>query len=294
MTMTVEAYISANGRALQAATSHHLGDNFAKMFEITFEDERGQKQYAQQTSWGLSTRSIGAIIMVHGDNAGLVLPPRVAPVQVIIIPIPSKADSADTSAETIEAKCEELCTILQAANIRTKVDKRANYTPGWKYNHWERKGVPLRLEVGVREMKQDLCRLVRRDTGAKQDSAQVDIDTIVSSELTQMQADMLQKATKERDSNIVKVTSWDAVMPALNQGKLILAPWCETIESEENIRRITKELSVQTSGGDTKQTLSGSMKSLCIPLEQPPLESGTLCFHTNELAKRWCLFGRSY
>eukprot|EP00933_Yihiella_yeosuensis_P013391 TRINITY_DN12434_c1_g1_i1.p1 TRINITY_DN12434_c1_g1~~TRINITY_DN12434_c1_g1_i1.p1 ORF type:complete len:435 (-),score=86.06 TRINITY_DN12434_c1_g1_i1:120-1304(-) len=298
-TTTIEAFISANGRGIQAATSHHLGDNFAKMFDITFEDQKGEKQFVEQTSWGITTRSIGIMAMVHGDDKGLVLPPRIAPAQVVIIPIP-KAGSIDP--DTLSKKCDELAAELRSVGLRVEVDSRENYTPGWKYNYWELKGVPLRLELGSKDMEKASCRIVRRDTGAKMDCLQSDLSIFVPAELDRMHDDMLKKATIARDEGIAKVTSWDEVMPKLGQRKLILAPWCESSESEMEIRKATREASVaeavesshEEHEGGGAPALSGAMKSLCIPLDQPPLEPGTPCFFTGKPAKRWCLFGRSY
>jgi len=294
-TTTVEAYISASGRGIQAATSHYLGTNFAKMFGISFEDQAGQTRMVEQTSWGLTTRSIGIMVMVHGDDRGLVLPPRVAPTQVVLVPIPSpKVDL-----ETIEAKCDELCRSLRQADIRAEVDKRRNYTPGWKYNWWEMKGVPIRVEIGPKDMTRGTCRLVRRHSGMKLDCQQGELVSIITAELHSIHIAMLDKARVERDSGIAKVNEWSEVMPLLNKGKLILAPWCETVESEEAIKKATRELSLKesqqaTANEDSIPALSGAMKSLCIPMEQPPLPAGTKCFFTGLPAKRWCLFGRSY
>lgn len=147
-TTTVETWIAENGRAIQAATSHHLGQNFAKMFDIQFLNEHKEKQFVWQTSWGLTTRSIGIMVMYHGDDKGLVLPPRVAKTQVVIVPIYKKGDE-----EVILAKAKQLSEQLAKDGIRVHLDDRDNYTPGWKYNHWELKGVPLRLELGAKDLK---------------------------------------------------------------------------------------------------------------------------------------------
>lgn len=289
-TMTLEAFVPVNGRGIQAATSHLLGSNFAEMFDIRYEDDKGQKQLVQQTSWGLTTRSIGIMIMVHGDDKGLVLPPRVAPIQVVVIPIPAgKADPGPT-----ESCCDALAADLAAAGIRVEVDKRRNYRPGWKYNWWEMKGVPLRLEVGPKDLAAGSCRLVRRVDGTKQDCQQARLTEVVLRELDLAHELMLEKATQERDQGIARVTEWSEVAPQLGQRKLILAPWCETAESEEEIKKATKEAPGEASCSSPTPTLSGAMKSLCIPLDQPPMQPGTKCFFTGAPAKRWCLFGRSY
>lgn len=139
-TSTIETWIPENGRAIQAATSHNLGQNFAKMFGIEFENDKKEKQFAWQTSWGLTTRSIGVLTMYHGDNKGLVLPPRVAHYQVVIVPVPFKGKE-----ELVYNSSEEILKRLKKAKIRAHYDGRDNYNPGWKYNHWELKGVPIRL-----------------------------------------------------------------------------------------------------------------------------------------------------
>jgi len=297
MTTTVEAFIPTNGRGIQAATSHHLGQNFSKMFEISFEDLKGARQLVHQTSWGLTTRSIGVMVMTHGDDKGLVLPPRVAPVQVVIIPIPYK----DEGIQEGVVKCNELARIMEKEGIRVHVDDRDNYTPGWKYNNWEVKGVPIRCELGPRDLKNGTVRLVRRDTGDKKDITWDVLCKEVKELLDVVHDSMLSKARQNMEDGIVKVTEWKDVMPALNKRKLVLAPWCEDPETEEAIKKETQRLSVEQStvqttpeGEACAPALTGAMKSLCIPLEQPPMPAGTKCFFSGKPAKRWVLWGRSY
>ncbi|CBZ55652.1 putative prolyl-tRNA synthetase [Neospora caninum Liverpool] len=291
-TTTVEAYIAENGRGIQAATSHLLGTNFAKMFEIEFEDEEGHKRLVHQTSWGCTTRSLGVMIMTHGDDKGIVLPPRVASVQVIIIPILFK----DENTAEIVAKCRELKALLEKADIRVRIDDRPNYTPGWKYNHWEVKGVPLRLELGPKDLAKGSARVVRRDTN---EAYQVQWDELVPKlqELMDgIQKNLFAKAKARLDQGIEKISTFDEVMPALNRKHLILAPWCEDPESEEQIKKETQKLSeIQAlEAGDSEQVMTGAMKTLCIPFDQPPMPEGTKCFYTGKPAKRWALWGRSY
>ena len=162
-TTTVELYVPSNGRGIQGATSHQLGQNFAKMFDVWFEDKAGQKQHVWQTSWGFSTRSIGSMIMVHSDDKGLVLPPRVAQYQAVFVPITYKDD--DVTA--IHGKIDELVKSLKEAGIRAQFDDRDNYTPAWKFNHWEIKGIPIRLELGKKDFEKQEVRVVRRDNGEK-------------------------------------------------------------------------------------------------------------------------------
>ena len=161
-TSTVETWIPENGRAIQSATSHNLGQNFAKMFKIEFEDEKKEKKYVWQTSWGLTTRSIGIMIMYHGDDKGLVLPPRVANVQVVIVPIPYKGKQ-----EKVNDAVEQIYIDLKGKDLRVQKDLRDNYNPGWKFNHWELKGVPIRLEVGPKDVENKEVRVVIRHNGEK-------------------------------------------------------------------------------------------------------------------------------
>lgn len=168
-TTTVEAFISASGRGIQAATSHHLGQNFSKMFGIEFEDPKtNQKKHVYQNSWGITTRTIGILTMVHGDNKGLVLPPRVACYQVVIVPCGITASLSKEDEQTLYEKCKSYEKSLVQAGVRVFGDYRDNYSPGWKFNHWELKGVPLRIELGPKDLQNKKFVAVRRDTGDKQ------------------------------------------------------------------------------------------------------------------------------
>lgn len=231
-TTTVEAYINGSGRAIQGATSHNLGQNFGKMFKIAYEDDSGERSIPWQTSWGLTTRTIGVTVMVHGDDKGLVLPPRIAPIQAIICPISSKA--VDYS--VLVNYAEDIKHALVKAGVRADVDSRQNYTPGWKFNHWEQKGVPIRIEVGARDMEGKMYRLVRRDTGSKVDYPSAEVDTWIPSMLATIQADMFAKAKAGRDEKLVQVTKWVDFVPALNRHCLVLTPFCDEAEWEEKVK----------------------------------------------------------
>eukprot|EP00238_Polyblepharides_amylifera_P006247 CAMPEP_0196579626 /NCGR_PEP_ID=MMETSP1081-20130531/23712_1 /TAXON_ID=36882 /ORGANISM="Pyramimonas amylifera, Strain CCMP720" /LENGTH=495 /DNA_ID=CAMNT_0041899263 /DNA_START=70 /DNA_END=1554 /DNA_ORIENTATION=+ len=274
-TTTVEAFIPGTGRGIQGGTSHCLGQNFAKMFSIEFESEGGSKKMIWQNSWGLTTRTIGVMIMVHGDNKGLVLPPRIAPFQVVVVPIPNSKLS-ETEREQLKNGAHKLQEALVGAGVRTKLDDRDNYTPGWKYNHWELKGIPLRCEFGPRDLQNGTCVLVRRDTGAKEVLNIDQLPVKTSQLLTQIQKDMLARAVSQRNAAIATVLEWKDFVPALEQKKLVLAPWCEDPESEEEVKR---KSSAESEGG--------AAKSLCIPFEQPPLPKGTKCFVTGKPATCW-------
>lgn len=168
-TTTIEAFISASGRGIQAATSHHLGQNFSKMFGIEFEaPETGQKQYVYQNSWGLTTRTIGILTMVHADNQGLVLPPRVACYQVVIVPCGITADLSKEDKQKLLDKCKQCEKLLTDSGVRVFGDYRDNVSPGWKFNHWELKGVPIRIEIGPKDMAAKQFVTVRRDNMKKE------------------------------------------------------------------------------------------------------------------------------
>eukprot|EP00850_Spirogloea_muscicola_P017723 SM000155S01652 [mRNA] locus=s155:145242:148032:- [translate_table: standard] len=277
-TTTVEAFIPATGRGIQGATSHCLGQNFAKMFEILFEDVNGERRHVWQNSWGMTTRTIGVMAMVHGDDKGLVLPPRVAKYQAVVIPIPFK----DADISGVRAAAEDITKRLQAAGIRAKDDLRDHVSPGWKYNHWELKGVPLRIELGPRDLANQQVVLVRRDTGSKEPAAWAGLEEKVAAVLVDIQKSMLARATKERDQCIARVTKWEDFVPALDRKMMVLAPWCDEVDVEEDVKRRSAE-------GE-----GGSAKTLCMPFDQPELPEGTLCFASGKPAKKWALWGRSY
>uniref|UniRef100_A0A0E0FBT4 proline--tRNA ligase n=1 Tax=Oryza meridionalis TaxID=40149 RepID=A0A0E0FBT4_9ORYZ len=245
-TTSVEAFIPNTGRGVQGATSHCLGQNFAKMFDITFENDKGSRSMVWQNSWAYTTRSIGVMVMTHGDDKGLVLPPRVAPLQVIVIPVPYK--DVDTTA--IVNECKKTVETLEKAGIRADLDTRENYSPGWKYSHWEMKGVPLRIEIGPKDMANN-------------------------------QKNLFETAKQKRDACLKVVNTWDEFIAALNDKKLILAPWCDEEEVEKDVKARTK--------GDL-----GAAKTLCTPFEQPDLPEGTTCFASGKPAKKWSFWGRSY
>jgi prolyl-tRNA synthetase len=291
-TTTVEAYINGSGRAIQGATSHNLGQNFGKMFKINFEDEKGEKQIPWQTSWGLTTRSIGVSVMVHGDNAGLVLPPRVAPVQAVIITITMK----DTDVSAMSRYADDLKHEVLGVDksVRFYIDDRGNYTPGWKFNHWEQKGVPIRIEVGPRDLANKQCRLVRRDTGEKIDIAFSEVGTRVPALLLEIQAAMLAKARAGRDEKLVRVTEWKDFVPALEQQCLVLTPFCDDKEWEEKVKEMSRNEVLRGGAEAATTATSVAAKTLCKPFDQPPLPEGTLCFVSGLPATTWVLWGRSY
>jgi len=300
-TTTVEAFVPTTGRAIQAATSHCLGQNFAKMFDIQFEDDKGEKQYAWQNSWGLTTRSIGITIMVHGDNKGLVLPPKVAPIQVVVIPILFK----DKDNAALVQKGKEITQLLSNKDIRSHIDDREGYNPGWKFNHWELKGVPIRVEFGPRDMENNTVVLARRDGSQKETVSLDNLVTRVQEILVESHRTLLEKATQLRNSRISRITKWGEFVPALDSGNMVLTPWCEQKPCEEEVKEKTgpqkrdKVEKVPEKPGEEPEfiPLTSAAKTLCLPHNpdlQTPIPEGTSCFHCSSKATKWCLWGRSY
>lgn len=289
-TTTVEGYVSATGRGIQGATSHHLGQNFSKMFNIQFEDpdsDTGAKMFAHQNSWGISTRTIGVVVMVHGDDKGLVLPPRVAMYQAVIVP----CGITDSNKDDLSAHCSALQRTLQKADIRTHADLRENYNSGWKFNHWELKGVPVRIEIGPRDLKNNQVVVVRRDNGVKATLPNENLEDNIKALLDTIHDDMYNRALVERDANMTVTKSWEELCCMLEEKKIIQAPFCGEIPCEDLI----KKDSARTEVVDDKAPAMGA-KSLCIPFDQPGDATTEKCIHPKceKQAKFYTLFGRSY
>lgn len=287
-TTTIETMVPANGRAIQCATSHHLGQNFSKMFEINYLDENKEKQFAWQTSWGMTTRTIGVMIMVHGDDTGLILPPRVAPVQVVLIPI---IKSADKNPENLYNKVEEISKMLKAGGVRTKVDSNDIHNPGFKFNHWEQKGVPIRLEFGAKDMEQGIVSLAIRDNKEKLTVKIEDSLEAIKKLLETIQARMFKRASDELNSKKVEAGDFDTFLKKLSDKNMVLTPWCNKQKCEEDVKKKVKSES-EKAGLD--ESVAGSAKTLCLPHKQEPLPEGTLCFFCKEKAEIRALWGRSY
>ncbi|KAK1296730.1 hypothetical protein QJS10_CPB15g02162 [Acorus calamus] len=269
-TYTIEAMMG-DKKALQAGTSHNLGQNFSKAFETQFQDESGQRRHVWQTSWAISTRFIGAIIMNQGDDIGLMLPPRVAPIQVIIVPI-WKKEEEKTTVINAAASLEE---ILKSAGIRVKLDNSEQNTPGWKFNFWEMKGVPIRIEIGPRDVSSGTVVVCRRDVPGKQGKdfgvsmERSKVEAHVRAKLDEIQASLLEKATSFRDSNIVDVSSYDELKAVISQGKWVRGPWSASDEDELRVKE------------ETGATIR------CFPFEQPT--GPKTCFMTGiQLKKLHC------
>lgn len=229
-TLGMEAMMK-DGKSLQSGTSHYFGQNFAKAFDIKFLDKDGALKYAYTSSWGTSTRMIGAIIMAHGDARGLVLPPKVAPYQVVIVPIAAKKGGV------IEA-CEEIKTQLESLGIRVLSDNSDN-SPGWKFNEWEMRGVPVRIEVGPRDLEAGKVVLFRRDTLEKTESAKDSVGATVVSLLETIQKDMLESARKRRDEKIVDANDLQGILHGVETGNFVKAGWCGCRECEDKIKAET-------------------------------------------------------
>jgi prolyl-tRNA synthetase len=234
-TYSIEA-LMGDGRALQAGTSHHLGQNFAKAFDITFQARDKSVQHVWGTSWGVTTRLIGAVIMTHGDDSGLVLPPRVAPYQAVIVPIPR-----GNWQETVLPKAREIQQQLVAGGIRVTLDDRDAYTPGWKYAEWELRGVPLRLEIGPKDIEKSSVFVARRDTREKQAIPMDGLAGRIRELLDDIQRTLFERAVKFRDEHTQRASDYDGFKQTL-EGRpgFVIAPWCGSADCEAQIKNDTQ------------------------------------------------------
>ncbi|KAE8447715.1 hypothetical protein EG329_010522 [Mollisiaceae sp. DMI_Dod_QoI] len=303
-TTTVEGYIPSNGRGIQGATSHCLGQNFSKMFDITVEDphpkgdEKAKHIHVWQNSWGLSTRVIGVMVMIHGDDKGLVLPPRISKLQVIMIPVGiTKSTTPEDKAKHYD-QLQEMKETLKKAGVRTDYDMRDGYTPAWKFNDWELKGVPLRLEYGPKDAAKSVVSFARRDTGEKGTIAISDLTTAIPALLETIQSDLYKKAEASFRSHRIEITNWEEVVPALDAKNVVLIPHCLKEKCEDKIKDLTTGKQDEFEGPEQLKAPSMGMKSLCIPFEQPKglVKGETKCLNPecDAFAEAWCMFGRSY
>ncbi|MCR4402449.1 MAG: proline--tRNA ligase [Firmicutes bacterium] len=267
-TYSVEALMT-DGRALQAGTSHNLGQNFAKVFDITFLDQDDQLKHVWQTSWGVSTRLIGGIIMVHGDERGLALPPRVAPTQVVIVPIAPSA-----ARETVLAMARDIRTRLERV-CRVDMDAREEFSPGWKFNEWELKGVPVRLEIGPRDIKAGQVVLVRRDTGEKMTAGIDHLERAVEDLLASVQRGLYERAKRFMDQNTHRLEDYDEFKRIMEtQRGFVYAPWCGHQECEVAV----------------KEEIGATIR--CIPLESK--DSSGRCIRCGSETDLWVYFAKAY
>ena len=268
-TLTLEA-IMPDGKALQMGTVHNLGQNFSKVFDIKFLGKDGKYHYVWTTSWGISTRLIGALIMVHGDDKGLIIPPKVAPYQVVIVPIFYKVEER----ENVLKVAHELKVNLIKEKIRAILDDREWYTPGWKFNEWELKGVPLRIEIGPRDLKEKTITLVRRDTGERIAVKFEDAINEIKSTLDKIHSYLYNKAKKFLEGSILTVKNYDEFKEAIAKGGFIRACWCLKNECEEKIK------------DETGATIR------LIPLNKEEVFSK--CIYCNEDAREVVYFAKAY
>jgi prolyl-tRNA synthetase len=271
MSSSIEAMMG-DKRALQSGTSHFFGENFARAFDIQFLDQNNTLQYCHTTSWGLSTRMIGAVIMVHGDDQGLVLPPKIAPFEVVLVPIYRKEDEKSQVMPVVE----QIQAELKATDIRLKLDDREDVTPGFKFNDWEMRGVPLRIEVGPKDVAKGTVAFARRDIPGREGKSFVPQENLaaqVQEMLETIQAALLEKATAFRDANIHEVAEYAEMQEVVKDG-WVFVWWCGSADCEAQIKTDTKA------------------SSRCIPLEQPGGEGK--CVVCGEKATEKAYFARAY
>jgi prolyl-tRNA synthetase len=270
-TYSIEA-LMGDGRALQAGTSHHLGQNFAKAFDITFQARDKSLQHCWTTSWGVSTRLIGGLIMTHGDDSGLVLPPRIAPYQVVIVPIPR-----GNWQETVLPKAQAIRDALVAAGVRVMLDDRDMYTPGWKFSEWEMRGVPLRLEIGPKDIEKGSVLLARRDTREKMSAPMDGLPERVRALLDEIQQALYQRALKFREEHTTWVETYDEFKQAM-EGRpgYVVAPWVHDAANEARVKT------------ETQATIRN------VPFSAPKPEAGKVCMVSGKPAEVYAYFAKSY
>ncbi|MCL2287812.1 MAG: proline--tRNA ligase [Candidatus Bathyarchaeota archaeon] len=263
--------IMPDGKALQMGTSHNLGQHFAKVFDVKYVGEDTVDHYVWQSSWGITTRLIGAMIMIHGDDKGLIMPPKVAPTHIVIVPITFKGQETDA----IIAKAKEIVETLKNKGLTVLLDDRPEYTPGWKFNQWELKGIPIRIELGPRDLKNEQVVMVRRDTGQKTIIKETDIPTATENLLQDIQNNMLAKAKNILQEKITTVQNYDEFKHIVeNKGGFIKVSWCGHPDCEAKIKE------------ETSATIR------IIPFEKEEPQTG--CIYCNKEGKHVAYFARSY
>ena len=269
-TYCIEALMQ-DGKALQAGTSHFLGQNFAKAFDVKFQSKEGALEHVWATSWGVSTRLMGALVMTHSDDHGLVLPPNLAPWQVVVVPI----HSSDEQLEQINEKAEDIIKSLRAKGVSVKYDNRTSHKPGWKFNEYELKGVPLRIAIGPKDLEKGTVELARRDTLQKQIVSMDEVSNLVPSLLTEIQEQLYNKALKYRDEHVTYVDDFDTFKELLDSKTGFFAcHWDGTSQTEDKIKDLTKA------------TIR------CIPIDNNG-ERGK-CIVTGKDSERMVVFGKAY
>lgn len=268
-TLCIEGLMQ-DGKALQCGTSHFLGQNFAKSFDVKFVNKEGQLEYAWATSWGVSTRLMGALIMAHSDDNGLVLPPKLAPIQVVIVPIYRDEEGL----KQISEKVAPIVAELKAKGITVKYDDDDKFKPGYKFAEYELKGVPVRLGLGMRDLENGTVEVARRDTLTKESTSLDGIVDFVANLLDEIQANIYQKALKFREENTFKVDTWEDFKAQIEKGGFVSAHWDGTGETEEKIKE------------ETKATIR------CIPLDS--VEEEGKCVYSGEKSSKRVLFAKAY
>ena len=270
-TLTIEAMMQ-DGKALQAGTSHFLGQNFAKSFDVTFTNKEGKQEYVWATSWGVSTRLMGALIMAHGDDNGLVLPPALAPIQVVMVPIFKTDEEHDAILERMHSIKKQ----LEALGVSVKIDDRDTLRPGFKFAEWELKGVPVRLAMGGRDLANGTAEIARRDTLAKETLSVEGIAEAIKDLLDDIQQNIYNKALAFRDANVEKCDSWDEFKEKIKTGKFLLCHWDGTAETEQKIK------------DETKATIR------CIPIDSYVCEEKGVDIYSGKPSERRVVFAISY
>lgn len=270
-TYCIEA-LMRDGKALQAGTSHFLGQNFAKAFEIQFQNQDGQLEHAWQTSWGVSTRLVGALVLGHGDDKGLILPPKIAPIQVVIVPIYKQ----DAEKATVIDVCKKIEGALKDAGVRVRLDDRDNHTPGFKFNHWEQKGVPVRINIGPKDCEKNVVEIARRHDGVKtRDVSQEGIADYINNLLIEVQKAIFERALAYRKEMTTPVATYDEFKKLVDKkGGFFEAYFAGSSEDEGKIKE------------ETKATVR------CIPFNQNHAEGK--CFYTGKATKQKAIFAKAY
>ncbi|MFC1697049.1 proline--tRNA ligase [Nanoarchaeota archaeon] len=271
-TCSLEMYMP-NGKAIQGPDFHHDGQNFAKAYDIKFKDTEGNSQYAWQNTWAITTRMLGVMFAIHSDNKGLVLPPKLAPTQIIIVPI----FKDDKIRKQILLKADAIKKQLSKHTI--EIDDREEYTPGWKFNEWEMKGIPIRLEIGPKDLAANQVVLVRRDTGTKEMIKIPDLKEVVAQQLDDMHDNLYKVADKLLKDHVIKADTWDEFVKGIKDKKIVLIPHCGESECEDWVKE-----------------KSGGAKSLNRPYDenQPKTINKKQCIHCKKPAKYLMHFGKSY
>lgn len=270
-TLTIEAMMQ-DGKALQAGTSHFLGQNFAKAFNVQFTNKEGNQEYVWATSWGVSTRLMGALIMAHGDDNGLVLPPELAPIQVVMVPI----FKTEEEHNAIVQRMSEIKAELEKAGVSVKIDDRDTLRPGFKFAEWELKGVPVRIAMGPRDLAAGTLEIARRDTLEKSSVSQEAVAEHIEKLLADIQQNIYNKALAFRDANVRKVDSWDEFKEEIKKGGFLLCHWDGTTETEERIKE------------ETKATIR------CIPVDSYVCEEEGKCIYSGKPSHRRVIFSIAY